>query len=158
MESESSESGLILIAEFSLLEEEFFLEKEADSTDNSSSDSESADEEGDGGGLSGLEPRELDVEEVQAVQHFIDNTCGCSKKQGAPCSGYFDEKQYADARMSMAELETDQLDLVILSQINAHHGRLVRHRAEIQRSTRVKEYTNFICKGHNICLKTFLFL
>ena len=77
-----------------------------------------------------------DVEELQAIQRFVDFTCGCSKKQGTPCSGYFDQKEYEDARMSMAELENDQLDLVILSQINAHHfsGRLAGHRTETEKS------------------------
>ena len=101
-----------------------------------------------------------DVEELQAIQRFVDFTCGCSKKQGPPCSGYFDQKEYEDARMSMAELENDQLDLVILSQINAHHfsDRLAEHRTETEKSLRVKEYTNFLYKSHSIYLKTFLFL
>ena len=70
------------------------------------------------------------------------------------------KKEYEEARMSIAELENDQLDLVILSQINAHHfsGRLAGHRTESQKSIRVKEYTNFHYKTHNICLKTFMFL
>ena len=164
MESASSESGLILEAEFSLVEEEYFGEdREADNSDNSEdfgSDSESLVEEGDSRATSGVELRDLDVEEVQAVQNFVDSNCGCSKKQGEPCSGYFDRQQYEEARMSMAELEGDQLDLVILSQINAHHfsGRLMGHRAEIQKDNRVKEYTSFAYKNHDICLKTFLFL
>lgn len=102
----------------------------------------------------------MDIEKVQAIQNFVDSTCGCSKKKGEPCSRYFDREQYEDARMSMAELENDQLDLIILSQIHAHHfpGRLVGHRAETQKNNRVKEYTNFVYKSHDICLKTFLFL
>ena len=70
------------------------------------------------------------------------------------------KKNYEDARMSMAELENDQLDLVILSQINVHHfsGRLAEHRTETEKSLRVKQYTNFLYKSHSIYLKTFLFL
>ena len=78
---------------------------------------------------SNIEMESCDVKELQAIQWFVNFTCGCSKKQGTPCSGYFDQKEYVDARMSMAELENDQLDLVMLGQINAHHfsGRLAGH-------------------------------
>ena len=57
--------------------------------------------------------------------------------------------------MSMAELEKDQLDLVILSQINAHQfsGQLAVHG---RKSVTVKEYTNFHYESHSICLMTFL--
>ena len=156
MEVENSPS---LEAEFSLLEEEFFgerlEEKEADNSDTAGSDSDSVE-----GTELNIGMESCDVEELQAIQRFVDFTCGCSKKQGTPCSGYFDQKEYEDTRMSMAELENDQLDLVILSQINAHHfsGRLAGHRTETEKSLRVKEYTNFLYKSHTICLKTFLFL
>ena len=62
--------------------------------------------------------------------------------------------------MTMAELNNDQLDLVILSQINVHHfsGQLDGHRTETEKSVRVKEYTNFVYKTCHICLKTFMFL
>ena len=147
-----------LQTEFSLLEEEFFgnrLEEiEAITNDDSGEGTE-----GDGEALNfpQAEPREIDVKEVEDVKNFIHSTCGCSKKNGAPCSGFFDQDEYEEARMSMAELEKDQLDLVILSQINAHHfsGQLAGHG---RKSVRVKEYTNFHYKSHSICLMTFLFL
>ena len=59
-------------------------------SDPSVSDSESTEE--DDGVISRMELREVDVEEVEAVKNFVDNACGCSKKGGAPCSGYFDQK------------------------------------------------------------------
>ena len=92
------------------------------------------------------------------IKNFVDTTCTCSNKHGAACSGYFDQSEYEDSRMAMAELENDQLDLIILSQINAYHfsGRLAGHRAEVQKDNRVKEYTNFMYKINEICLKTFL--
>ena len=55
------------------------------------------------------------------MRQFSETTCGCSKKQGYPCSSYFMQVELAGVRMSMTELEQDQLDLVILAQINAHH-------------------------------------
>ena len=150
-----------LDADFSLLEEEYYGERlEEQDSDNSCSENESS---GDDGAVGMIEPRDLDVKEVETVQQFMKETCGCSKKQGGPCSTYFNETELAEIRMSMAELENDQLDLVILSQINAHHysGRLEGHRtaSELsQKSERERDYTYFFCKGHNICLKSFLFI
>ena len=56
--------------------------------------------------------------------------------------------ELAGVRMSMTELEQDQLDLVILAQINAHHyaEEAVGHWTEaekLQRVERVKDYTTF---------------
>ena len=48
-------------------------------------------------------------------------TCGCTKKDGSPCSAYFSIQDLSQLRKQMSELESDQLDLVILSQIHAHH-------------------------------------
>ena len=164
MAAENSELAPVLEAEFSVLDDEYFgeriEEREPGSSDESVSENESLSEEDDGGTASMMKPRELDVEEVQAIQCFISDTCGCSKKQGAPCSGYFDEEKLAETRMSMAELENDQLDLVILSQINAHHfsGKLFGHRNKEQKARRAKEYTNFFYMGRNICQKMFLFI
>jgi len=50
--------------------------------------------------------------------------------------------------MDITELETDQLDMVILAQINAHHfsGELIGQRTEEerqQRNKRMKDYTVF---------------
>ena len=102
---------LALEAEFSLLEEFFgnrSEESDADLSDTSASDSESK-EEDDASGIQ-VEARKEDDEEVEAVKNFIANTCGCSKKNGKPCSDYFDQNEYEKARMTMAELNNDQLD------------------------------------------------
>ena len=128
------ESSLEL--ELSLLHEEYFAPKvpEAESG-NSQSESETSDQEqddncdsppGPSGGVE-VDVRELDKDEVENVKAFSATTCGCRKKHGLPCSTYFTEADIAQMRMSMAELERDQLDLVILGQIDAHHytGKLV---------------------------------
>ena len=68
-----------------------------------------------------VDMRQLDKDEVKSVQHFSRITCGCTKREGVPCSGYFTVEELSELRMQMAELENEQSDLVILSQINAHH-------------------------------------
>ena len=72
---------------------------------------------------------------VSSVRQFSETTCGYSKKQGSRCSSYFTQVELAEIRMSLAELERDQLDLVVLAQINAHHyaEEVVGHRTEAEK-------------------------
>ena len=74
MAAENSELAPVLEAEFSVLDDEYFgeriEEREPGSSDESVSENESLSEEDDGGTASMMEPRELDVEEVQAIQFF----------------------------------------------------------------------------------------
>ena len=63
-----------------------------------------------------VDMRQPDKDEVKSVQHFSQITCGCTKREGVPCSGYFTVEELSELRMQMAELENEQLDLVILSQ------------------------------------------
>ena len=150
----SGDTCSTLQTEFSLLDEEFFGTRleEIEAITNVDN-SENTEEDGEVNFQ--VKPLEIDVKEVEDVKNFILSTCGGSKKNGAPCSGFFDQDEYEEARMSMAELGKDQLDLVILSQINAHQfsGQLAVHG---RKSVRVKEYTNFHYKSHSICLMTFL--
>jgi len=68
-----------------------------------------------------MDPCKVDLEEVRDVKKFSSTTCKCTKREGGPCSSYFSVEEFADHRMQMAELEHDALDIMILSQINAHH-------------------------------------
>ena len=68
-----------------------------------------------------MDPCEVDLEEVRDVKEFSSATCKCTNREGGPCSSYFSVEEFADHRMQMAELEHDALDIIILSQINAHH-------------------------------------
>ena len=153
-----------LEVELSLVEEEYFGEREERTHDDSESEDDGFSDETDSnpGTNTLLEMRELDEKEVQIVRQFSKDTCVCTKKQGVPCSGYFTESELGRIRMSMAELESDQLDLVILSQLNAHHysGDLVGHRTKAEKSKRTDREKNysFYYQGCSICLKTFLFI
>ena len=127
-----------LEAELSLLEEEYFEGRESHAEDESSGMSSGNDGDPDQRSLPNTwttEIRELDKEEEENVRQFSETTCGCSKKQGSPCSSYFTQVELAEIRMSLAELERDQLDLVILAQINAHHyaEEVVGHRTEAEK-------------------------
>ena len=154
-----------LEAELSLLDEEYFgnrdevEEIDIDAQSNNEGDSESESDED----IVPVELRELDLEEEKIIKEFKSLSCGCNKKGGLPCSDYFSEEELSKLRMSMAELEKDQLDMVILSQISAHHysGEIVGHRTEAElqnRGSRAKDYTVFFYQSKSICLKTFLFI
>ena len=138
-----------LQAELSLLEEEYFEGRENHAEDESSG--MSSDNDGDPDRRSPpntwtTEIRELDKEEEENVRQFSETTCGCSKKQGSPCSSYFTQVELAEIRMSMAELERDQLDLVILAQINAHHyaEEVVGHRTEVTKGRKSERLHYFL--------------
>ena len=76
---------------------------------------------------------------------------------GGPCSATFSIEILADHRMQMAELESDALDLVILSQINAHHfSEAIQGHQCSSYTTEKKDYTVFYCKCRPICLTTLL--
>jgi len=108
-----------LQAELSLIDEEYFGDRnevEEEDIDIQSCDSESESEN-----IVNVELRELDQEEEAIIKEFKSSSCGCKKKGGLPCSSYFSEEELSKLRMSMAELDNDQLDMVILSQISAHH-------------------------------------
>lgn len=164
-----SENTCALEAELSLLEEEYFGERnEEEDNENDSESSDGSDRcvdenESETANVA-LEMRDLDKEEVEAIKQFKEASCQCTKKDGSPCSDYFSEDDLSKLRMGMAELETDQLDLVILSQLNAHHysGELLGHRTEEElrqrTAKRVKDYTSFFYQNKSICMKTFLFI
>lgn len=59
---------------------------------------------------SSMEPCELDIEEVQTLQKFMKDTCGCSKKPGSATILV----EITEMGVSMAELSKDKIDLVTL--------------------------------------------
>ena len=151
-----------LQADISLFTEEYFGEREEEERLGSESPSDSSGkEESDSNeafNAINLELRDVDKEKEKAVQSFISNTCGCSLKEGNPCSGYFDVPVIRERRMMMAELYNSQLDCVILGQISTHHfsDDLTGHSSKGK--SRAHSYSHFFYQSHKICLKTFLFL
>ena len=155
----------LLEAELSLIDDEYYGERTEESEvdiDEMSSERDSSDRESELVVMHmARESRDLDTKEI--VKKFKCTSCGCKKKDGLPCSDYFSEEDISQLQMAMAELEPDQLDLVIFSQINAHYcsGELAGHRttAELEKqSSRINDYTVFFHKGKTICSKTFLFI
>ena len=124
-----------------IVEQEYFLARHDNRDLELDNDGESEGECTDDGDSSAAymdvmtELRELDKEETENVQQLNATTCGCSKRNGSPCSDYFTVQDLSELRMQMSELESEQLDLVVLSQIHAHHytRELVGHRCKDER-------------------------
>ena len=142
-----------------LIADEYFNNRQTISTDSEHSSSDENEEDISATQATFMDPRELDLEEVGIIKQFSTATCKCTKRKGGPCSTYFNVEEFADHRMQMAELENESLDMIILSQINAHHfSETIRgHRGTATANERLKEYTTFYCHGYPICLETFLF-
>lgn len=95
-----SASNSTLEAEFSMLDDEFFGDRSQENDtdiDLSGSDSDETEDE-----CTNVEvqpqDRDVDIEEAEAVKTFVESTCGCSKRNGTPCSGYFDQDEYEEAQ------------------------------------------------------------
>ena len=81
--------------ELSLVEEEYFGEREERTEEDSENEDDglSNETEWSPGASTVFEMRDLDEEEVQMVRQFSTATCGCTKKHGEPCSGFFTESE-----------------------------------------------------------------
>ena len=141
------------------VQEEYFnprLAEEEVNEDEEFSDDSSDDE---AGFDIDFEFSDLDSSERSKVEAFIRKTCGCTLgDEEKPCSSTLQLEDVIDCRNNCAELESSELDLVILgiiqSAINCDEvsssGRKERKR---QRSRVALSF-----HGHRICLKTFLFM
>ncbi len=109
-----------------MIADEYFNNRQASDSEHEDDSCRSGDEDrsGDTSNIrrkSFMDPREVDLVEIREVKEFSSAACKCSKRKGGSCGNYFSVEEFADYRMQMAELEHDALDIVILSQINAHH-------------------------------------
>ena len=143
------------------LQEEYFNPRLAEEEVDEDEDEDFSDDSsyGEAGFDFDFEFSELDSSERSRVEAFIRRTCGCTLgDEEKPCSSTFQVENIIDCRNNCAELESSELDLVILgivqSAINCDEvsssGRKERKR---QRSR-----VTLTFHGHRICLKTFLFM
>ena len=62
-----------------------------------------------------------DEEEIDTVERFVLRTCGCWRGiKGAACSSQISRETILTHRAQCAELQKEELDLVILSHIDTH--------------------------------------
>ena len=98
-----------------------------------------------------------DEEEIDIVERFVLRTCGCqSAIEGNACSSQISRETFLTHRSQCAELQKDELDLVILSHIDAHgYGRSECTEPRVHTERFV---AHFYLHGQQICRTTFLFL
>ena len=106
-----------------------------------------------------LEFSELDSFERSRVDAFIRKTCGCTLgDEEKPCSSTFQLDDIIDCRNNCAELESSELNLVILgiiqSAINCDSFSSLGRKETKRQWSRI----TLSFHGHRICLKTFLFM
>ena len=106
-----------------------------------------------------FELSEFGASERSKVEAFMRETCGCALgDNGKSCSTTVKSEDIADCRNNCAELNSSELDLVILgmihSSINCDEVSISGRKERKRQRTRIPFYFH----GHRICLKTFLFM
>ena len=94
-----------------------------------------------------LRKDQVDGEDV--CKAFIEQTCGCKKASGKPCSGQFSLSYYIKWRAQASLLSQNELDLVMLGSIMATtrsdediiHGRY----KPVKRQATCKLLTQWMC-------------
>ena len=67
------------------------------------------------------EARAVDDEEEKRVKEFVDRGCGCDNGPNkSQCSLLFPIEHYRSLRSTFAELNHDELDLIVMGHIMAH--------------------------------------
>ena len=108
----------------------------------------------------GLELRPCDVEEEQKVDEFMSLGCGCKLSNGSPCSNQFTTAYVKDIRLTLSELTTTELDLVLMGQLmaNSNTSDVVVTESRHSATSRKKAYTTFFHQGKRVCVAMFRFL
>ena len=98
-----------------------------------------------------VEDNEETKQERALISKFVCNTCNCSLgPKKSPCSAYFTTEEVTDQREHCLTLEKSELDLVVLSQLQAL-GKDVAD--DSQRS----KYIEFTSRGNVFVEKLFCF-
>ena len=104
----------------------------------------------------------MDVEyqspDVPVCKKFTEDTCGCTKADGKPCSTLFSLEHYIELRAQASFLTHDELDLVlmgsIMSTIMTNDVAWCRHKPT--KRSRIRQH--YMHNGHTVCKTTFMFL
>ena len=93
--------------------------------------------------------------EVALVKRFLQAECGCKMgKDGKPCTSSLTFHDVFEYRANCHELTSDELDMVILGQLNAHCS----GSASVASSSRSSAAATYFHKNNQLCRKCFLFV
>ena len=109
-----------------------------------------------------LELRPCDIDEDRVVEEFMRRGCSCTKWGGKACSQQFTTEHVKATRLSMKELTTSQLDLVLMGQLMATTNTCdttITDKKHHQSHQRKRDYTTgHWHQGKQICVEVFKFL
>ena len=108
--------------------------------------------------------REVDEKEARLIDLFIDKGCNCSLGPNRkPCSQVLSRDNIVSTRNSCIEMSSNELDMLILANLDAH-----RHQKKTVPASNCKSsHTDNISKrgivdyyssGNRVCKDTFLFI
>ena len=96
--------------------------------------------------------------DLPVCEKFVQDTCGCTKADGKPCSSLFSMEHYLELRAQASFLTHDELDLVlmgsIMSTILTDDVAWCRHKPA--KRSRIRQL--YMHNSHTICKSTFMFL
>ena len=107
------------------------------------------------------DPMQLQLEDEEIVDRFLESSCHCQLYLGGPCSKQFTSSYVLSARTSCLELSRNELDMVLLGQLmactNQSEG-VVDVAAKHKAAERKRTYTTYLHQGKPICSSMFRFL
>lgn len=90
----------------------------------------------------------------EEVMEMLSRTCGCTKRNGGPCSRELTSEDVSEYRLAITELSSSELDIAILAQLHAgmNVGELLTNSRGVCRpDTRQRVTFQYAFKGKPIC-------
>ena len=98
--------------------------------------------------------------ELSKCDKFVQETCGCTMADGAPCSTLFTQQYVMDTRANCFFLSRDPFDMVLLGSVasTVSEDDDVGVRSGHKPAKRQRTTIEYMHKGYSVCRKTFTFL
>ena len=96
--------------------------------------------------------------DVPVCEKFTEDTCGCTKADGKPCSTLFSLEHYIELRAQASFLTHDELDLVLMGSIMSTimTDDIAWRRHKPAKRSRIRQH--YMHNGHTVCKTTFMFM
>ena len=102
-----------------------------------------------------IEWREEDKSEFEKVKKFRLVGCGCTRIYGKPCCDRIGKDVLEAARLTMQELDKNQMDLCLMAEMQQQ---MLLSDTVKRGSVRERQSVKFFHRGQEICLNAFLFI
>ncbi|KAJ8316733.1 hypothetical protein KUTeg_005679 [Tegillarca granosa] len=102
--------------------------------------------------------RDEDRTEINKQNKFFAETCGCYRLHSKPCSTLISRETILEFRDYYCELDRDELDLVLKTELFSHRNKKSLKRSRDQYKSRERIHQEYYFNGHQVCRATFLFV